>query len=44
MSEFAWTERLRLPSPVPRWLARWLAGGPGRWVMDTSLRRFRRLV
>jgi hypothetical protein len=44
MSEFAWTERLRLPSAVPGWLARRLAGGPGRWVMDTALRRFRRLV
>ena len=44
MSEFSWTERLRLPSRVPGRLARWLAGGPGRWVMDTSLRRFRRLV
>jgi hypothetical protein len=44
VSEFAWTERLRLPSPVPWRLARWLAGGPGRWVMDTSLRRLRRLV
>jgi hypothetical protein len=44
MSEFAWTERLRLPSPVPRRLARWLASGPGRWVMDVSLRRFRRLA
>jgi hypothetical protein len=44
MSEFAWTERLRLPSPVPRRLARWLARGPGRWVMDVSLRRFRRLA
>jgi len=44
MSEFAWTERLRLPSRVPGRLARWLAGGPGRWMMDASLRRFRRLV
>jgi hypothetical protein len=44
MSEFSWTERLRLPSRVPGRLARWLAGGPGRWVMDASLRRLRRLV
>jgi hypothetical protein len=44
MSEFAWTERLRLPAHVPGRLARSLAGGPGRWVMDASLRRFRRLV
>ena len=44
MSEFAWTERLRLPSRVPGRLARWLAGSPGRWVMDASLRRLRRLV
>lgn len=44
MSEFSWTERLRLPSRVPGRLAQWLAGGPGRWVMDASLRRFRRLV
>jgi hypothetical protein len=44
MSEFSWTEQLRLPSRVPGRLARWLAGVPGRWVMDTSLRRFRRLV
>jgi hypothetical protein len=43
-SEFAWTERLQLPSRVPGRVARWLAGGPGRWVMDASLRRFRRLV
>ena len=44
MSEFAWTERLRLAPWVPGRLARWLAGGPGRWVMDASLRRLRRLV
>jgi hypothetical protein len=44
MSEFAWTERLRLPSAVPGWLARPLAAGPFRWVMDGSLRRLRRLV
>jgi hypothetical protein len=44
MSEFAWTEKLWLPRPVPGWLARWLANGPGRWLMDTSLRRFQRLV
>ena len=40
MSEFAWTERLRFPFPVP---AR-LVSGPGRWVMDRALRRLRRLV
>jgi hypothetical protein len=44
VSEFAWTERLWLPGPVPGWLARWLAAGPGRWLMDASLRRFRRLA
>jgi hypothetical protein len=44
MSEFSWTERLRLPAPVPGRLARWLAGGLGQWVMDASLRRFLRLV
>ena len=40
LSEFAWTETLWLPGVVPAWLA----AGPGRWVMDVSLRRFRRLV
>jgi hypothetical protein len=44
VSEFAWTEKLWLPGVVPGWLARWLAAGPGRWMMDASLRRFRRLV
>jgi hypothetical protein len=44
VSEFAWTEKLLLPRPVPGWLARWLAGGPGRWLLDSSLRRLRRLV
>jgi hypothetical protein len=44
MSEFAWTENLRLPGPVPGWLARGLVAGPGRWLMDASLRRLRRLT
>jgi carbon monoxide dehydrogenase subunit G len=44
MSEFVWTEKLWLPWPVPGWLARRLAGGPGRWLMDASLRRLRRLL
>lgn len=43
-SEFAWTERLRLPVRLPGWLARWLASRPGRWVMDASLRRLERLI
>lgn len=44
LSEFAWTERLQLPWPVSGPLGRWLAAGPARWVMDASLRRFRRLI
>jgi len=44
VSEFAWTERLQLPWPASGPLGRWLAGRPARWLMNASLRRFRRLV
>jgi hypothetical protein len=42
-SEFAWTERLRLPWPASGRLGQWLIAPPARWLMDLSLRRFTRL-
>jgi hypothetical protein len=44
MSEFAWTERLRLPWPASGRLGQWLVARPARWLMGASLRRFTRLV
>jgi hypothetical protein len=43
-SEFAWTERLRVPWPASGRLGQWLIAPPARWLMDISLRRFTRLV
>jgi polyketide cyclase/dehydrase/lipid transport protein len=44
-SRLSWTEDLRLPLPSPLGpLARLLAGPPARWLLNSSLRRFAKLL